>query len=158
MDGLTGENEIEIDRDLYAEAFKTIRAQPGMFLVACVYRLSRLWGVCPLATDSQESIGHRWLRYGVALFYLLEFALAGWGAWLVGRNWLKTPWLWGLLLVLSFTAVHTVYWTDMRMRAPFIGVIALAAGAAVSGKGFKACEQALAAQGVANTPSASNLP
>jgi 4-amino-4-deoxy-L-arabinose transferase-like glycosyltransferase len=150
--------ELERDHALYDSAVGDIRAQPGIFLVACVYRLSRLWGVCPLATDPQESVGHRTLRYAVAMFYLCEFALAAWGAWLVGRNWLRSPWLWGLLLVLSFTAVHTFYWTDMRMRAPFIAVIALAAGAALSGKAFRAGEQPLAAQEVANTPPASNLP
>lgn len=44
---------------------------------------------------------------------------------------LAQTWLWGLLLVLSFTAVHTVYWTNMRMRAPLMPVVALAAAAAV---------------------------
>jgi hypothetical protein len=39
------------------------------------------------------------------------------------------PWLWGLLLVLCLSAVHTVYWSDMRMRAPLMPVVALAAAA-----------------------------
>ncbi len=39
------------------------------------------------------------------------------------------PWLWGLLLVLCLSAVHAVYWTDMRMRAPVMPVVALAAAA-----------------------------
>jgi hypothetical protein len=34
-----------------------------------------------------------------------------------------------LLLAISFTAVHLVYWTDMRMRAPLIPAVALAAAA-----------------------------
>jgi len=38
-------------------------------------------------------------------------------------------WLWGLLLVGCLLAAHTVYWTDMRMRAPAMPVIALAAAA-----------------------------
>ncbi len=158
IDALQDESETSEDRLFYAQAFATIRDQPRMFFVSCLYRLSRLWGVCPIATDPQESTGHRLLRYAVAVFYLFEFALAGWGAWLVGRNWLKTPWLWGLLLVLSFTAVHTVYWTDMRMRAPFIGVIALAAGAGLSGKGGKVPGQGLAAQSFATSGPTGNLP
>ena len=36
-------------------------------------------------------------------------------------------WLWGLLLVACLTAVHAVFWTDMRMRAPVMPVVALAA-------------------------------
>ena len=38
-----------------------------------------------------------------------------------------SSWLWGLLLVACLTAVHTFYWTDMRMRAPLMPVVALAA-------------------------------
>ncbi len=117
----TAFDEVELDRRFQSAAYEAIRAQRGMFLQACAYRLSRLWGICPLATDANESLKHRLLRYAVAVFYAGEFVLAAWGAWLVGRNWLHAPWLWGLLLVLSVTAVHTVYWTDMRMRTPGSG-------------------------------------
>jgi hypothetical protein len=45
---------------------------------------------------------------------------------------LQSPtWLWGLLLVLCLSAVHAVYWTDMRMRAPVMPVVALAAAAGI---------------------------
>jgi hypothetical protein len=41
---------------------------------------------------------------------------------------LRSPtWLWGLLLVACLMAGHTIYWTDMRMRAPLMPVVALAA-------------------------------
>jgi len=38
-------------------------------------------------------------------------------------------WLWGLLLAACFTAVHAIYWTDMRMRAPLMPAVAVAAAA-----------------------------
>ncbi|NLF09113.1 MAG: phospholipid carrier-dependent glycosyltransferase [Pirellulaceae bacterium] len=38
-------------------------------------------------------------------------------------------WLWGMLLVLSLSCVHSIYWTDMRMRAVVMPVVALAAAA-----------------------------
>ena len=38
-------------------------------------------------------------------------------------------WRWAILLAGSFTVVHTVYWTDMRMRAPLVPAAALAAAA-----------------------------
>ena len=41
------------------------------------------------------------------------------------RDW--GLWLWGLLLVLAVTAVHAFYWTNLRMRAPLMPVVALAA-------------------------------
>jgi hypothetical protein len=153
------DDEIETDRRYYEAAYETIRKQPRMFVVSCFYRFSRLWGVCPLATDTDdESIAHRALRYSVAVFYSAELALAAWGAWLVGRNWLKTPWLWGLLLVLSFTAVHSVYWTDMRMRAPLTIVVALAAGFALGRQRLCGTKQSIAAQAVAIAPAEPNLP
>ena len=34
-------------------------------------------------------------------------------------------------LVLSFTAVHALYWADMRMRTPLVPAIALLAGASL---------------------------
>ena len=48
----------------------------------------------------------------------------------LGREWYGT-WLWGLLLAASFTAVHAVYWSNIRMRAPLMPVVALALAAAI---------------------------
>ena len=39
----------------------------------------------------------------------------------------RSTWGWGLLLVLLFTAVHTVYWSNIRMRAPLMPLVVLAA-------------------------------
>ncbi|MCX7426448.1 MAG: hypothetical protein NTW96_12605, partial [Planctomycetia bacterium] len=41
-------------------------------------------------------------------------------------------WPWGALLIACVTAVHAFYWSDMRMRAPLVVVIALAATAGIS--------------------------
>jgi hypothetical protein len=37
--------------------------------------------------------------------------------------------MWGILLALVFTAVHTFYWTNIRMRAPLMPAVAIAAAA-----------------------------
>jgi hypothetical protein len=37
-----------------------------------------------------------------------------------------------VLLCLSFTAVHTFYWTDLRMRAPLMPFVALVAAAGLA--------------------------
>ena len=42
---------------------------------------------------------------------------------------LAAPWLWGTCLIASFTAVHVVDWSDMRMRAPLMPLVCLAAAA-----------------------------
>jgi hypothetical protein len=40
-------------------------------------------------------------------------------------------WMWGVLLCLVFTGVHTFYWSNLRMRAPLMPFVALVAGAAL---------------------------
>lgn len=71
------------------------------------------------------------MRYAVGLWYLLELPLAGLGlaVWIRRRG--QAGWLWWFLLALSFTAVHAVYWTDMRMRAPLMPGVAVAAAAGI---------------------------
>ena len=44
-----------------------------------------------------------------------------------------SPWLWAFLLVACLLATHAVYWTDMRMRAPVMPVVAIIAASAISG-------------------------
>jgi predicted outer membrane lipoprotein len=107
-----------------------------MFVYASLLRLSRLWGVLP-----QQVAGARRsdvLRYAAAAWYLAEFALVAAGLAVLRTRVLRSPWLWGTLLAAAFTAVHAVYWTDMRMRAPLVPFIALLAarGAAAIGGRF----------------------
>ena len=152
------EDEIRQDGLYRSEALDAIRAEPGMFCVASVYRLSRLWGICPLATETNESLQHRARALRGRRVLRARVCPGRLGGLAGGPKLASRPWLWGLLLVLSVTAVHTVYWTDMRMRAPLVSVIALAAGAGLSGKGSGPRGQALAAQGFAASDPAANLP
>jgi hypothetical protein len=46
-----------------------------------------------------------------------------------GPQLLSIPWLWGVALVVCLAAGHVVYWTDMRMRAPIMPVVAMIAAA-----------------------------
>jgi hypothetical protein len=120
-------DEAANDRWAYAEAFKNIRAEPAMFAWSCLVRVGRLWNVLPHQVSPDESASRRGMRYAVAIWYTFQFALAAVGVWFLrGKLW-AAPWVWGTLLVLSITLVHAFYWTDMRMRAPLVGVVALAA-------------------------------
>ncbi len=125
-------DEVAVDRDAYREAFQNIRNQPGMFLYSCLVRVGRLWAVLPHATSEHESASRRGMRYAVGIWYAFELALAMVGAWFVGRKLLRHPWIWGTLLLISYTAPHIFYWTDMRMRAPLTSVIALLVAVAVA--------------------------
>ncbi|MCX7427993.1 MAG: glycosyltransferase family 39 protein [Planctomycetia bacterium] len=119
--------ELQADRRAYDEAWTNIRAEPGSFVYACLVRIGRLWALAPHQ-------GSRLLRRGVAGWYLVEFVAAGMGLWVICRKKedLCGVWPWGALLIACLTAVHAFYWSDMRMRAPLVVVIALAATSGIS--------------------------
>jgi len=49
------------------------------------------------------------------------------------RDAIRLPWLstwgFGLLLAVVFTGVHAFYWSNIRMRAPLVPLVAMAAAA-----------------------------
>ncbi len=146
-------DELQADRLAYSEACKSIRREPGTFAYACLVRIGRFWSPLPHQVAADEAPLGRLSRYAVAVWYLAEFMLVAVGLWRVSPRpragegpgvraiqISKSPnlqipdspspsWLWGLLLVACLTAVHAVFWTDMRMRAPLMPVVALAAAA-----------------------------
>jgi 4-amino-4-deoxy-L-arabinose transferase-like glycosyltransferase len=122
-------DELRADRWAYEQARAAIAIEPASFLRACVFRIRSLWGLVPHQTDPAESAARRWARYAVGLWYAAVLGLAGVGVGTLGRRLLQPPWLWGLLLCLAFTALHSVYWSNLRMRAPLMPAVCLAAAA-----------------------------
>jgi hypothetical protein len=43
----------------------------------------------------------------------------------------------GIVMILAFTLVHAVYWSDMRMRAPLMPTLYLAAALALIPRAWK---------------------
>jgi hypothetical protein len=123
----TSASELHRDRTAHREAVRTISSQPGMFAYSSLLRLTSLWRPWPLPLSEDESLARRALRYAVGAWYWVVLPLAAYGWSCLGRAWLRPEWLIGLLLPLSFTAVHLFYWTDMRMRAPLMPVVAVLA-------------------------------
>lgn len=128
------ETEIERDRWQRDRALEHIRDQPGLFLRSIVYRVERLWSLAPVGPEAASiPAGVRW---SVGGFYLLVHLLALLGAvrlahaaWQNRRPITSHPPAWWplLLLIAAFVAVHAVYWTDARMRAPLVPAVALLA-------------------------------
>jgi hypothetical protein len=123
-----GEDEVAADRRLNQEAINTIRRRPGAFAYATLHRLHDLWRLTPRRTGSEPTL-RSLARFAVGAWYGAVFFLAIVGLAAQRRDLLRWPCLGGLLLCLAFTLVHAFYWTDMRMRAPLIPAIALAAAA-----------------------------
>ncbi len=130
-------DEIAANRLAYHEAWQNVGCEPGMFCYACLVRLGRFWSPLPHQVSADETTMRRLSRYIVAAWYALEFIFAGMGAWRIFQcrktpHGFLQPWLYALLLVVSLTAIHSLFWTDMRMRAVVMPVVALAAAAALS--------------------------
>jgi hypothetical protein len=123
--------ELGIDRDCYRDAYQSIAAAPHLFLYSCAYRLFQLWSPLPHQLKADESLATGLLRYLAAAWYCAVYVLAGFGIWQLRWKLIQPPWVWGVLLCLAFTAVHTFYWTNLRMRAPLMPFVALIAAAAV---------------------------
>ena len=119
--------EIEEDRHLYGLAWQAIRRAPSAFGYACAVRLARLWSPLPHRLHESESESRRLVRYGIAIWYLLVYGLALSAAVRHIRTMSAPPWIWGLLLVLAFSIVHTIYWSNLRMRAPLMPFVYLVA-------------------------------
>lgn len=114
-------DELDDNRLAYESAVSTIRRDKSTFVVASFYRIGWLWAIWPYANAislTLVSIGG-WY----AFWYLFTVRRIVRGVW----SHLFLPWLPGLALVVSLTAIHAVYWSNMRMRGPMMCVVYLAA-------------------------------
>lgn len=126
-----GMAEVERDAFFRQQALAWMRAAPAKALKTMLYHVRAFWSPVPRTEG-------RWIAAACALFYPLLYLLALVGACRPavrrrGGNEL-------LLAVLSFTLLHAVYWSNIRMRTPLIPVLAVLAAAARpdSARGFVA--------------------
>ena len=144
------EGEVARDRWMSERARQHIVEQPGTFLRACWLRFRRFWNVAPL-DGSQEVIENAWrracraagwpggaatagsvatgVRWTIAAFYVAVTVAFVIGLVRLRRQWRR--WMPLLIVIVAFTTVHLVYWTNTRMRAPVVPLIAVVAGRAV---------------------------
>jgi len=121
--------ELSEDSIHYQQAFRAIRNEPLMFTYACIYRLYQLFNPLAHPTCDFESRSRQFARYLACIWYLALYIAAFFGIYQLRRKLFEPPWLFGVLLILAFVAVHTFYWTNLRMRAPLMPFIALLAAA-----------------------------
>jgi 4-amino-4-deoxy-L-arabinose transferase-like glycosyltransferase len=130
MDRQIGADATEPQRNRWMSrrAWRNISDNPGSFLRACRLRLCRFWNIAP------QGLARRAVSSPVLWMIGLFYSVTGLGM-LVGLiRFSRSEWkLWLLLivLILSFTAMHLVYWSNMRMRTPLIPIVALLATRAV---------------------------
>jgi hypothetical protein len=121
--------ELLRDRWMSRRAWKYMRDDPGTAIRTSGTLLGRIWNVVPMAVTKRGLPGRARLAIGV--FYVAVFLSAGAGLVRLTRDeWFH--W-WPLVaLLLGFTAVHSLYWADMRMRAPLMPAVFLLAARGVA--------------------------
>jgi len=125
--------EIVSDDFAYRLARRDINDAPKyVFAYSCLYRIAQLWSPLPHKLTADESLQRALLRYAICVWYLAVYAAAIAGIWQLKGKLLRSPWIWGVLLCLVFTGVHTFYWSNLRMRAPLMPFVAIVASVGAS--------------------------
>jgi len=110
------------DRWMYRRAWRNIARQPALFLRSCWLRFRRLWSPVPLG-PARAALPSP-LVWAIGWYYLVVTAGMVLGLLRLPRtDWRR--WMPLLLLLVAFTVVHLLYWSNMRMRAPLVPAIAL---------------------------------
>lgn len=107
--------ELQDDRLAYQAARATISRRPQLFLLSCFYRAGWFWAVWP------NSGG--WAARLIGVWYAVWLGIV---LFAVGRSRFACLRLVGvpaIALVVTLTAIHSVYWGNMRMRAPLMAVV-----------------------------------
>lgn len=123
-----GMSEPEADRAMRSEALRMLRERPLDFARASAARLARFWGLAPSA-----AVYPWWLRLASAAWTAPLWLALAWG--LASPTSWRWPGVVASAFLLALTAIHCVYWTDQRMRAPLVPAIALIAA---GGRSFRA--------------------
>ncbi|MGC8641152.1 MAG: ArnT family glycosyltransferase [Isosphaeraceae bacterium] len=119
-----GMSEPEADRFLRQTVIRLAVKQPATFLRACVDRLNRFWSVAPAVAVYSPVIRLATAIWTIPLWMALAIGLLRREQW----SW---PRIAAPLAIVGLSLVHTLYWTDIRMRAPIVPAIALVAASAV---------------------------
>lgn len=138
-------DELASDRWMSARARQHIRDEPVTFLRAMGLRVRRLWNVAPLGAAASRYPA--WIRWAVGLWYSVLFLAAFVGILRVAKSVRDSTavasreasdaakvtrwWAPLFLLLVSVTLVHSVYWSNARMRAPLMPAVCVLAAAAV---------------------------
>lgn len=120
-------DELVQDRLWSEAAWRVIKSDISGFGLSTWTRVTWFWAVSP---NMPESPGGRWVILGVAFFYGAMFSMVCFSLWTVKR-WGKA-WLFMGILVLVLTSIHSLYWSNPRMRTPISPWLCWTAAACLS--------------------------
>jgi len=119
-----GMTEPQADRFMRNLVWQLVRERPGEFGRAVLVRLGHFWSVAPAASVYSSAVRFSTLAWTLPLWLAVALGLPRRDLW----YW---PQVAAPLAVIGLTLVHSLFWTDLRMRAPIVPAIALVAARAV---------------------------
>lgn len=119
-------DEISRDAAMRHMAISNILKSTSLFFRSCILRVFRLWNPVPKAGTVSEV-----LTIAVAGWYLSIYLLFLAGLFRIRQ--ISRGVVLGLILILSLTSVHAVFWSNARMRAPVMIVVAVLAANSIWG-------------------------
>lgn len=134
MERLGLRSEVERDRWMSQAAWSWITENPAHFFRACLLRFTRFWNVVPSGPAEQQAPAL--VTTAVAIYYVAVLGTALIGLWPAMR-FNAAVWMPLLLLIASFSAVHLLYWSNARMRAPVMPAVAVLAAGAFAGRAVR---------------------
>lgn len=106
-------DEITADRWHFRQATHAMHNDPDGFHAAVAYRIRSFWSLTPRGPEDSSRV----FRGIVSVWYATLFLFAAIGFIRAGLQRHPAVLLGGLV-ILSVAALHLLYWTDTRMRAP----------------------------------------
>lgn len=116
--------ELARDRWMSRRARDYMLEAPGTAVRSSLTLVGRFWNIVPMTTSNRSP--PTLVRWTIGAFYAGTFGAAMLGLIRLRRDEWRAWWPF-LALILSFTAVHALYWADMRMRAPLTPAIVVLA-------------------------------
>ena len=120
--GIIATDEPAADEWYYSQAIAAIQAEPTSFLKASALRLKRFWAI----STADSSAGNALSRSLVMVWYvllwtglILQITQACFGKRSPQADSMVMLWL----VIGAFLAMHSVYWSDTRMRAPLMPIM-----------------------------------
>ena len=128
-------DEINDDRLANQVAWATIVRSPWTFVKASFARTLWLWALWPFQEEASPL-----LTILVGVWYFAILSLFAYGSMRAAYNWFsrsyssasESDWLPAVALIIGLAAVHAVYWSNMRMRAPVMPMVVVIAAISLS--------------------------
>jgi hypothetical protein len=118
-----GMSEPVADRYMRRAVWRLARERPADFARATIARIAHFWSLAPAAAVYSPAVRAVTIAWTLPVWLAALAGLARRASW-------RWPIVTGPLAAMGLMVVHSLFWTDIRMRAPIVPAIAILAASA----------------------------